>query len=157
MKKYYLFLVISFIFLLSAIQSSFSVQTGSYNVTVLFQGANRKISVYVPDNYDSTQRFNLMICLHGDGDNSISYRDALVSFINGLNILNNTILVCPDGGDDRARDFYTPSGDEQFITIAYNYAISNFFIDPTKIILQGFSLGARCALKYGLDNSDKFS
>lgn len=36
------------------------------------------------------------------------------------------------------------------------YIKTNYKIDPNEIILQGFSLGDRSALKYGLDNPTKF-
>ena len=151
MKKY---LILIFAACLG--QQALAQQTGSFNSTVTFNGASRTLSNFVPATYTATQAHKLVIGLHGMGDNSSNYRDALVSALAFQAAFPNTILICPDGGNDQGRDFYQPAGDELIIEEAINFARANYNIDTTEIILQGFSLGGRSALRYGLDNASKF-
>lgn len=131
-------------------------QTGSFNSSVTFNGAPRTLANFVPASYTATQPHKLIIGLHGLGDNAGNYRNALVDLLSFQAAFPNTILICPDGGDDQGRNFYVPAGDEQIIEAAINFARTNYNIDTTEIILQGFSLGGRSALKYGLDHAGRF-
>jgi predicted esterase len=151
--KFYLLSLTCFLFFA---ENVFSQETGSFNDTISFNSQDRIISFYVPANYNPDSSYNLMVCLHGLGDNSSNYRNALVNSLNWKTYMPNTIFACPDGGSDRGRDFYSPSGDEEIISATINYVSGNYNIDTTKIILQGFSLGGRSALKYGLDFHEKF-
>ena len=132
--------------------SAFSQTTGSFDANITMNGQSRTLSFYVPINYDPANAYGLMVGLHGAGDNSGNYRNALMNTL-GLNtVLPNTIFVFPDGGSDQSRDFYSPAGDEAIIDSAISYAMANYNINSSDIVLQGFSLGGRSALKYGLDN-----
>jgi predicted esterase len=110
----------------------------------------------VPVNYNPANTYSLMIGLHGLGDNSNNYRDALINSLALHTFVPNTIIVCPDGGADQNRDFYTPLGDEAVIDSAIMFAAANYNIDLSQVILQGFSLGGRSALKYGMDRPAMF-
>lgn len=131
-------------------------QTGSFNATVNFMGQNRTLSCYVPTNYDSTVNYRLLIGLHGLGDNSINYRNVLINGRAWNNIFDSTIFIFPDGGSDVNKDFYAPAGDEEIIAECISYARQNYSLDTTDIILQGFSLGGRSALAYGLSHPSTF-
>lgn len=131
-------------------------QTGSFNSSVTFNGATRTLANFVPTTYNAAQPHKLVIGLHGMGDNAASYRNALVNSLGFGAAFPNTILICPDGGNDQGRDFYQPAGDELIIEEAISFARANYNIDTNEIILQGFSLGGRSALKYGLDNASRF-
>ncbi len=147
-------------FLLSTLATggmTIAQQTGSFNATITFNESSRILSHYVPADYDATQSYRLVIGLHGMGDNSTNYRNALVNGLSFATAFPNTILICPDGGNDQGRDFYTPVGDEAIIREAILHATANYHIDTSAIILQGFSLGGRSALRYGLDNPEQFS
>ncbi len=137
-------------------QSIFSQTSGIYSDSILFNSTQRKLAYYLPINYNSGTKYRLMICLHGMGDNSDEYCDALINIFKWNHIFTNTIFMCPDGGEDYASNFSSPSGDEEIVQTCLNYAKQHFSIDSTNIILQGFSLGGRSALKYGLDNPTKF-
>ena len=136
--------------------SSKAQQIGIFSDTINFMSQDRILSCYVPTNYDSTIKYQLMVCLHGMGDNSNNYRNALINSLNWKTLFTNTIFICPDGGSDANKDFSTPSGDEEIIAKCIEYAKNHYTIDTNNIILQGFSLGGRSALKYGLDNPSKF-
>lgn len=144
------------LFILTLSQQLYSATVGSFNVSIQYNNESRNLSFYVPNNYDSTQSYQLIIGLHGLGDNSTSYRDALINSLNLNQLFTNTIFVFPDGGNDQGRDFYFPAGDENIIQASIDYAKSKYNISNNSIILQGFSLGGRSALKYGLDNPTKF-
>jgi enterochelin esterase-like enzyme len=131
-------------------------QTGSFNQTITFMGSNRLLSCYVPPAYDPNTPTRLIIGLHGLGDVASAYRNALVNSLGFATAVPNTILVCPDGGNDPLSDFYAPVGDEAVIEEAINFARANYNIDTTQIVLQGFSLGGRSALRYGLQHTNEF-
>lgn len=136
--------------------SAMAQQTGSFNSSITFNGNARTLANFVPATYTAAQPHKLVIALHGMGDAAANYRNALVNILSFQAAFPNTILICPDGGNDQGRDFYQPAGDELIIEEAINYARTNYNIDTNEIILQGFSLGGRSALKYGLDNASKF-
>lgn len=127
-------------------------ETGSFDVTIEFAGENRTLSMVVPTDYDESNEYQLLVGLHGMGDNSANYSNSLMTYLNWNTVFENTIFIFPDGGNDRGRDFYTPAGDHEIITKAIEYAENNYSIAEKQIILQGFSLGGRSALKYGLEN-----
>lgn len=139
-----------------AISLSLSVsaqKTGSFDEIINFNGEARTLSYYVPLDYSPDSTYKLMVGLHGSGDNSANYRNGINNQLSWQDSIKKTIFVYPDGGNDQVRDFYAPEGDEQIINEAINSAKSLYpNIDENEIILQGFSLGARSALKFGLDN-----
>jgi predicted esterase len=134
----------------------FAQETGSFNKTIQFNGFDRTISFYVPNDYNAEKSYKLMVCLHGLGDNSTNFRNALISSLKWNTFMEEVIFACPDGGTDQNKDFYTPEGDEQIIQRTIDFAKQMYNIDTTKIYLEGFSLGGRSALKYSLDNPEKF-
>jgi enterochelin esterase-like enzyme len=135
---------------------TFAQQTGSFNQDITFMGVQRQLSCYVPTNYNAANPTKLIIGLHGLGDNSIGYRNALVNSLGFATAVPNTILICPDGGGDPLSDFYAPVGDEAIIEESIAFAKANYNIDTAEIVLQGFSLGGRSALRYGLQHTDEF-
>lgn len=142
-------------FLLST-SSLFAQQTGSFDETITFNSADRTLSCFVPKDYDSTKSYQLIIALHGSRDESSNYRRALIRTRKWDELFENTILVCPDGGEDDASDFYEPKGDEAIIEASIQFAIDHYNISENDILLAGFSLGGRSALKYGLDHPERF-
>lgn len=157
MKNYsanIILLAIAVIFM--AFKPAYCQETGSFDKIMQFNNEDRTVSFFVPTDYSPEMEYRLMVCLHGMGDNSNNYRNALINSLRWNSFINNTIFVCPDGGNDRNRDFYSPEGDEQFIMNTIDYMRANYNIDPDRIMIQGFSLGGRSALKLGLDNPDLF-
>lgn len=136
--------------------AAFAQQTGTFNATVPFMGQNRTLSCVVPSNYDPAINYRVIIGLHGLGDNSANYRSALMNSLGWSSIFDTTIFIFPDGGDDANSDFHMPLGDEDIIAECINFVKQNYTIDSTDIILQGFSLGGRSALQYGLEHADWF-
>lgn len=149
--------ILTVVVILSFLLSHANAQlTGNFSATIPFMGANRTLACHVPTSYDSTYNYQLMVCLHGMGDNATNFRNALINSLGWPTVFPNTIFVCPDGGNDQNKDFYTPAGDEYIIDECISYARQYYSIDTSRIILEGFSLGGRSALKFGLDYHEKF-
>lgn len=129
--------------------------TGSFDTTLNFMSANRTLSIHVPTNYSSSSPAKLMICLHGLGDNSTNYRNALINSLAWNTHFPNTIFVCPAASTPNS-DFYLPAGYEDIVAASVQMIKQVYTIDTTEILLQGFSLGGRAALKYGLDHPLQF-
>lgn len=129
--------------------------TGSYDTTISFMSSNRALSLYVPTTYSAVTPHRLMICLHGLGDTCTSYRNALISSLAWNTNMPNTIFICPEAFARNA-DYYYPTGGEDIIQSCIDFARARYNVDTTNIILQGFSLGGRAALRYGLDNYSRF-
>jgi len=129
--------------------------TGSYDTTIAFMSGTRAMSVYVPTTYTAGTPHKLMVCLHGLGDTCTNYRNALIGTLAWNTNMPNTIYVCPEASSRNA-DYYFPTGAEAIVQASIDYARSLYNIDTNEIILQGFSLGGRAALRYGLDNYSKF-
>jgi enterochelin esterase-like enzyme len=140
---------------LYATSKSAAQSTGSFDTTITFNGSSRAVSMYVPPAYDPSIPYKLMICLHGLGDTCSYYRTGLViSQAWGTN-MPNTIFACPEAANRNA-DYFYPAGGDSVIQAAINFARATYNIDTTDMVLQGFSLGGRAALRYGLDNYNKF-
>src|SRR5579883_458978 len=139
----------------SSLQSHAALKQGSFDTTITFMGKSRMLSCYVPTNYADTNKYRLMVCLHGLGDNSQNYRNALITSLAWNTNFPKTIFICPEASTTTA-DYYETVGSEQIVQKCMDFAMSNYHIDTANIILQGFSLGGRAALRYGLDHYTQF-
>ena len=151
-----LFSLSAFGALMLTITGATAQQTGSFTEQITFNNESRNLSIYVPPTYDATLPCRLVVGLHGMGDNSNNYRNALVNSLAFAAAFPNTILVCPDGGSDFGRSFHEPMGDEAIIEESMAFIKNTYSIDTAQIILQGFSLGGYSALRYGLAHPQQF-
>jgi dienelactone hydrolase len=135
--------------------SASAQRTGSYDTTISFMGGNRAVSVYAPSSYNPATKYRLIVGLHGLGDTCSNYRDALINTLGWGSGFGNTIFVFPEAAN-RNYDFYLPSGGEAIIPQSVAFAMSQYHIDTQNVVLQGFSLGGRAALRYGLDHVSDF-
>lgn len=132
-----------------------SQHTGSYDTVMSFGTGSRAVSLYVPVSYSPGTPHRLIVGLHGLGDTCNSYRNALVSSLGWSSHFPNTIIVCPEAAN-RNTDYYVPAGGEMVIQAAIDFIKAVYNIDTERIVLQGFSLGGRAALRYGLDHRSVF-
>jgi pimeloyl-ACP methyl ester carboxylesterase len=130
-------------------------RTGSYDTSISFMSGTRALAIHVPAAYTPSNKYQLMVCLHGLGDTASDYRDALVNLLGWGAAMPNTIFVCPEAVT-RSSDFFSPTGGEAIIQQSMDYAMQVYHIDTADVVLQGFSLGGRAALRYGLDNPATF-
>lgn len=130
-------------------------QVGKFDTLVTFMDTTRKLSCYVPADYDASKAYRLIIGLHGLGDNATNYRNALVTSLNWATNFPNTIFICPEAETVNS-DFFSPVGGEEIIQKSMDFVMSTYHIDTANVILQGFSLGGRAALRYGLEHPEKF-
>jgi len=137
----------------TSVQSLISQPKGSFEINVNMASGPRVIAFYFPDDYNQSNKYSLIICLHGSGQPAVDYRDNLCPY--WASFIKNTIFACPEGSGE-SLDFYHEQGDETIIDSAISYVKQNYSLDDKEVILEGFSLGGRSALKYGLDNPDKF-
>lgn len=139
-------------------QFVFAQQTGSFNRTVNFGGnPSWTLSYFVPTSYNAANKYKLIIGLHGLGDTPQNYRTYLAGVsTTASSPVYNSIIVAPYAGGDANTDFWTPVSDTGIITKAIADAMSAYNIDPDYIYLNGFSLGGRSALRYGLLNYWRF-
>ncbi len=145
-------------------QTSFAQQTGSFDRTINFNGTPGWVLSYqVPVSYNAAKKYKLVIGLHGLGDTPENYRNgmATIGSYSGTNMYN-AIIVCPYGGGYSATDstqdladFWTTC-DTSIVTRCITDAMSAYNIDPDNIYLNGFSIGGRAALRYGLLNYRRF-
>lgn len=144
-------------FLMALIMTAAQAQkTGYWVSNITFNNEQRQLAGFTPKDYDETKAYHLIIGLHGDQDNAVNYRNTVVNSFDWQNVFTNTIFVFPDGGSDPSKDFYQPEGDEMVIAEAVAFAKKQYNIDESHVILQGFSMGGRSALKYGLDHPEDF-
>ena len=129
--------------------------TGSFDTTVAFGSSQRALSLYVPTTYNAANKYRLLVCLHGLGDSCVTYRNALVTSLGWSTGFPNTIFICPEAESKNA-DFYSAPGSEAIIQKSIAVAMGKYHIDTADVVLQGFSLGGRAALRYGLDNYATF-
>lgn len=129
--------------------------TGSFDTSITFLGQPRQLSLYVPATYNAANKYRLIIGLHGLGDNSTNYRNALANARGWSTAYPNTIIVCPEAATTTS-DYFMPAGNEAIIPASIAVAMNRYHIDTADVILQGFSLGGRAALRYALDNPAGF-
>jgi len=116
------------------------------------QDQEKKYSIYVPSNYDSTIPQPLMIGFHPLNVNrwdSESWRDTLITFAE----TNNLLLACPDGGLDGKID---DPIDTIFTTILLDSLHTWYNIDRANQYAIGFSWGARTSYSYSMNHPGTF-
>ena len=161
MKKLYSLITIFVLSIsLFSVKTANAQKTGSFDRTVNFSGnAAWPLSYYVPTSYSASKKYRLIIGLHGKGGNPQGYCGyTMYSLIADPSspLYDNTIAVCPYAGGDANTDFSVPASDTGIVTLAIMDAMSQYNIDPDYVYLNGFSLGSRTALQYGLLNYWRF-
>jgi len=105
--------------------------------------------VKVPENYDPSDKYPLIIILHGGWGNSYS----VFNDWNAEMITNSFIAVYPQGrqiiGSYTRK--YGPTGLKD-ITEIYNQVINKYAVDTSKIVLAGQSLGGELSLRLSHNN-----
>jgi poly(3-hydroxybutyrate) depolymerase len=138
---------------------TFSVTPGIVQTfTVNYSGTQRNVSIYVPLAYTGTA-VPLLFALHGGG------QDASAMFEPSKEITraaeeHKFIAIFPNGlprptAPPTSTNYFWPVGQDAtnigFINQLMNLAIDNFAIDPCRIYVIGFSMGANMTLRLAAD------
>lgn len=116
--------------------------------------AGRDGIVYVPTSYDPGTPVPLVLMLHGAGQ---SAEIGIAPFL-PLADAAGIALVAPDSRGGTWDFLYGPYGaDVQFIDRALAHVFDRCAIDPSRVVIEGFSDGASYALSLGITNGDLFS
>lgn len=134
-------------------------QTGHFDKSIEFMGSTRLVSVYVPENYDPAKQYPMYLGLHGFNQSTYALRGALEPIAKA----REAIIVCPSGNGNRHDDEFPGTENGAAITqeivlvhTTLDSAQRWFSIDPTAVVLTGFSYGGREALYFGMQHYFKF-
>lgn len=116
--------------------------------------AGRDGILYVPSTYAASSPMPLVLMLHGAGQ---SAEIGIAPFL-PLADEAGIILVAPDSRGGTWDFLYGPYGaDVEFIDRALAHVFERCAIDPSRVVIEGFSDGASYALSLGITNGDLFS
>lgn len=114
-----------------------------------YEGKQRELAIHIPDDYDSGKSYELLIGLHGCGQDAYSYRTALSDVADD----NDMILMCInalDNGTQLNKMMVDERG--KVIPAAIEYIAKTYIIDKQSVYLTGFSCNAAMTLFHGLNN-----
>jgi poly(3-hydroxybutyrate) depolymerase/prenyltransferase beta subunit len=125
--------------------------------TVKTDTGDRKYSVYVPEGYDGTKPFPVILFLHGSGERGT---DGVVCAQAGIGpaIFNRpggipAIVVIPQA----RRTWAAGSIDSKAALQALDDVIASYKTDPTRIVLTGLSMGGQGSWDLASTHPDRFS
>ncbi len=104
-------------------------------------GKERKLFYSIPDNYDPSRAYPLIVGLHFCGGTALSYRNSLSPLSDSI----NAIIVCPDNFSGQVSDSQL-----DIITAAADSARAAYNIAPDSIYLTGMSCNGETTLRQGL-------
>jgi polyhydroxybutyrate depolymerase len=126
-------------------------------------GTERVYSVRLPDNYDDTQRYPVMIALHGYGGSAIEFQTG--TMLDDLVFDAGWISVFPEGIN--AAWYYLDEqemladgqyqNDIEFMALLLDDLATKYAIDPDRVMVVGFSNGGLMALRMGCDLSERLA
>jgi len=111
--------------------------------------------VELPQDYDSTKTYGLLVCLHGYSDNPSYFIQTLAGVPQQLGY----IVVAPYGLEILGKESFGWGNSvetERNVLAAVKEAQAKYRIDPAKIILMGFSQGASRTYYTGTKNAGLF-
>lgn len=173
-------LVLSLIFVLVC---AFEVQSGEFkNVKYSIDGMDRTAGLYIPDGYDKSKKWPLVIYLHGGGSGGDNKGDAIpwaskqpiIKEINKDSKKFAALVLIPRCPKDKV---WAPVGPEalmskwrknkfegvqkadasKHITKAIETVINQYSVNENKISLTGFSMGGEGSIRYGALNAKRFA
>ncbi|GEM_PF-590836 len=109
----------------------------------------------LPQDYDSTKTYGLLVCLHGYSENPSSFIQTLVGVPQQLGY----IVVAPYGPEILGKESFGWGNSEETeskVLSAITEAQAKYRVDPAKIILMGFSQGATRTYYTGTKNAGLF-
>jgi len=130
--------------------SQAQIITGTYDFQT---DPAKKYALYIPTTYDENIPSKVIVGLH-PWNTSKWDAESWAEELSELAELNNTIVICPDGGLDGQID---DDIDTSFTTFLIDQVAAEYSLDPENMYLVGFSWGGRTVYSYGLSNKTKFA
>lgn len=121
------------------------IETCEKREKIAHKETKSKLKVYVPETKESERNFSLFITLHGNQENIKIIKDYWKEVVN-----KNYILAVPQSSQIEFYEAYVWDDIElgvKELKVHYINLISNYNVDNNKIILGGFSAGARVILE----------
>jgi len=134
-------------FLISILLVSFCCMQAKASVnidkTMIENGITYKLNYCVPNDFDETKEYPLIVAMHYCGGTAVQYRTALSGLCDSLKM----IIVCPDN-----KSVVIPESEEHMLVTAIDSSKSFFPIDETKVYLTGMSCNGEYITRHGLNN-----
>lgn len=111
-------------------------------------GSLQPYCVYLPHGYDSSDKYGLIITLHGYTSNDYDAASSLAAQAPG-----DFIVVAPYGRGDMG---YRSIGEQDVLDVL-EMALRTYSIDPDRVYLTGSSMGGHGAWRIGALYSDRFA
>lgn len=137
------------------------------NGTISHQNMVRKYSLHIPDSYDGTEEFPLVVFLHGGGGNAESAQN--FTNFNSVSEQNEFLMLYPQAGFELdANSFVWADGrglapdnlgidDVGFINSLVDSLEIEYNVNPNKIYLCGFSNGSFLTQKIAFEMNSQFT
>ncbi len=133
-----------------------SMETGMISKTITVEDAERTYVVYVPPTYDPSDKWPLVMFLHGAGERGDDGADQSTVGIGPAIEANPErfpcIVVMPQCPKNV---MWTDRYDE--INGALDATLAEYNIDRSRMYLTGLSMGGYGTFMYGADNVDRFA
>ena len=119
----------------------------------LQKAAEPKLEVFVPENFDRSKKYPLFIALHGGGENIEVFKPQWTSDL----LKKDFIVAYPQSSQLITKNGYNWTEDIELtkkeIKKAYEKVLQDFPVDPSKVIVGGFSSGGVASLVTILDQT----
>ena len=114
-----------------------------------------KPDLRIPQDYDKSRSYPLLVFLHGAQSNPAEFRD----FLEAELMDTEYFILCPPGGLLITTTTYTwnPATDTERILKCIDATVAKYNIDRSRIYLGGFSAGAVMTYVVGLQNPGRFA
>jgi translation initiation factor 1 (eIF-1/SUI1) len=111
--------------------------------TMIHNGKTYKLNYCLPNNFNDTVAYPLIVAMHYCGGTAVEYRAAL----SGLSDSLNTIVVCPDNNSN-----VIPESELQMLVTTIDSSKVFYKIDTSKVYLTGMSCNGEFITRHGLKN-----
>ncbi len=133
-----------------------SAETGMLSKTITVDGVERTYVVYVPPAYDPSERWPVVMFLHGAGERGDDGVDQSTVGIGPAIEANPERFPCIVVMPQCPKNImWTARYDE--INGALDATLAEFNIDRSRMYLTGLSMGGYGTFMYGADNVDKYA
>jgi predicted esterase len=116
--------------------------------TIKVNGEERRYGLYVPESYQPTKAYSLILCLHGAGFDGDSYLERWKPRLG-----ERYLLACPS---IEAGAWWTREG-EDLVLAVLGEVMRDYHVDPDRVFLTGMSNGAIGTYLIGLNHPDRFA